>query len=338
MTALRERDGRAGRVARGVLLASLLLVPATPLPASSVRPLRVYVAGESIERRNRWVAPPFGFDGALNARGGGAERNDNDEYGWMVPLRDRLRVRDPGLTIEFVGADVWAGADDSPYSGTYPSATPEPTSAISGTSIPSWLEQRRDELESRTFCYDLAFASRGGNDLGNDNDDEYKGALKELVVLLAHGSACRPDPIIVVTGHMPDDQRWGGPDDEYVAVERHRFVERARDAVAELAAAEPGIRVRFVDQYTPFLLNTPTTAFPAEVWSTGGIPDYAKITRVGDGYHPRRLASIYAGELAADALDLAELRTLVSPAEHRPRRHLRPASPPAPPGRASSSK
>ncbi len=322
-----EGDLRRRIGSRGLLLATLLLLPLAALAGPPVRPLRVYVAGESIERRNRFVAPPFGPAGVLNDRGGGAERNDNEEYGWMVPLRDRLHLRDPGLTIEFVGADVWADADDSPYSGTYPTATAEPTSAISGTSIPSWLEQRRDELESRTFCYDLAFASRGGNDLGNDNDDEYKDQLKELILLLAHGSACRADPIVVVTGHMPDDQRWGGPDADYVAIELHRFVERSRDAVAELAAAEPGVRVRFADQYTPFLRNTPTTAFPAEVWSTGGIPDYAKIARVGDGYHPRRLASIYAGELAADALDLAELRALLTPASHHPRRHLHPAPP-----------
>jgi hypothetical protein len=290
--------------------------------AQTPRAIRVYVAGESIEARNRWAEPPFTASGALNERGGGELRNDREEYGWMVPLRERLRLRAPDLDIVFVGADVWADADDAPYSGTYPSTTPEPTSAISGTSIPSWLEQRRAELENRVFCYDLAFASRGGNDLGTDNDEEYKSELKELVLLLAHGSSCRPDPVVVVTGHIPDDQRWGGPDDEYVAVERHRFVERSRDAVAELGVAQPGLRLHFVDLYTPFIDNVATTAFPVEVWSTGGIPDYAKITRPGDGYHPRRLASAYAGELAAEGLDLAELRALSNAAAHRPRRHL----------------
>jgi hypothetical protein len=68
--------------------------------------------------------------------------------------------------------------------------------------------------------------------------------------------------------------------------------------------------VYFVDQYTPFLENRATTAFPRELWSTGRVPDYAKIGRVGDRLHPRRLASIYAGELAADAMNLAELRAL----------------------------
>ena len=281
------------------------------VPALAAGAIRTYVAGESIERYNRWVAPPFTATGALNDRGGGELRNDNEEYGWMVPMRDRLLLRAPDLPLEFVGSDVWSDAGDAPYTGTYPSTAPGQTSAISGTSIPSWLDQRRAELESRTFCYDLAFASRGGNDLGNDNDAEYKAQLKELILLLANGSSCRTNPIVVVTGHMPDDQRFGGPDAEYVELERQRFVVRARDAVTELAGAQPGVRVRFVDQYTPFLLNTPTTAFPSEVWSIGGIPDYAKIAREGDGYHPRRLASLYAGELAANGLDLTELRGLL---------------------------
>ncbi len=282
------------------------------LPAAASRAIRVYVAGESIERRNRFVEAPFTGSGALNERGGGGARNDNEEYGWMVPLRDRLRLRAPDLDLEFVGSDVWANDNDSPYTGTYPSATPEPTSAISGTSIPSWLDQRRGELESRAFCYDLAFASRGGNDFSNNNDAEYKDQLKELVLLLARGSSCRTDPIVVVTGHMPDDQRSGEPPADYVALALHRFVERSRDAVTELAVTNPGVRVRFADQYTPFIQNRPTTAFPSEVWAIDGIPDYAKIAREDDRYHPRRLASIYAGELAADSLDLQEMRALVN--------------------------
>ena len=35
---------------------------------------------------------------------------------------------------------------------------------------------------------------------------------------------------------------------------------RAQQAVNEIAAAYPALRVRFVDQYTPFTLNAPTTA------------------------------------------------------------------------------
>ncbi len=291
------------------LFAGQSVATSTPLPLAGT--LRVYVAGESIERRNRWVEPPFLDSGILNSRGGGNLRNDDDEYGWMVPMRDRLRLRAPDLNIEFVGSDVWANDNDNPYTGTYPSANPEPTSAISGTSIPSWLEQRRGELENRTFCYDLAFASRGGNDFGNDNDAEYKAQLKELVLLLAQGSSCRADPVVVVTGHMPDDQRSGETPAEYVALVLHRYVERAQQAVSELLVSNPGVRVRFADQYSPFLANASTTAFPSEVWSIGGIPDYDKICRTGDSYHPRRLASAYAGELAADSLDLQELRALV---------------------------
>ncbi len=88
------------------------------LPAAASRAIRVYVAGESIERRNRFVEAPFTGSGALNERGGGGARNDNEEYGWMVPLRDRLRLRAPDLDLEFVGSDVWANDNDSPYTGT----------------------------------------------------------------------------------------------------------------------------------------------------------------------------------------------------------------------------
>lgn len=292
-------------------------IPAPAARSAAVKALRVYVSGESIEQYNRYVAPPFTAIGALNDRGGGAPRNDNEEYGWMVPLRDRLALRAPDLTIRFVGSGAWTDGGDYPYSGTYPTTEPEATSAIAGTSIPAWLEQRREELEQRTFCYDLAFASRGGNDFGNDDDAGYREELKGLIRLLARGSSCRSDPLVVVTGHMPDDQTGGYPDAGYVALQKQRFVDRARQAVTEIVAAEPGLKVRFVDQYTPFLENRPTTAFPAEVWTTNGMPDYGKIVREGDSYHPRRLASIYAGEVAADGLDLAELRALAasSPAE-----------------------
>ena len=307
---------------RVLLVAALLAPPAvaaeTPAERSAaVKALRVYVSGESIEQYNRYVAPPFTATGALNDRGGGALRNDNEEYGWMVPLRDRLALRAPDLTVRFVGSGTWTDGGDYPYTGTYPTTEPEATSAIAGTSIPSWLDQRRAELEGKAFCYDLAFASRGGNDFGNDDDAGYREELKGLIRLLAHGSSCRSDPLVVVTGHMPDDQTGGSPDAAYVELQRHRFVERARQAVTEIAAAEPALKVRFVDQYTPFLENRPTTAFPAEVWTTNGMPDYGKIVREGDSFHPRRLASIYAGEVAANGLDLAELRALVatSPAE-----------------------
>ena len=81
-------------------------------------------------------------DGRLNERGGGEARNDNDEYGWMVPLASRLGLRSPGLTVEFVGASVWNGADDSPnIPAVIPSATPGKTSAIAGTDISAWLDE-----------------------------------------------------------------------------------------------------------------------------------------------------------------------------------------------------
>lgn len=275
--------------------------------------VRVYVAGESIERRNRFVEAPFTGGGALNDRGGGDARNDREEYGWSVPLADRLRLRDPSLTIVFVGADTWLDADDNPYDGTYPSTQPGATSAISGTDIQSWLDQRQAELTAKTHCYDVAFAARGGNDFGNEDDADYKTRLKSLVLALAAGSSCRADPIIYVTGHMPDDQRGGSkdpPDTTYIAQQKHRFVERAQTAVSELAAESPQIRAHFIDLYTPFLQNKPTAAFPSEVWSTNGILDFAKITRPEDLYHPRRLASIFAGENAADAIDLVELHTV----------------------------
>jgi len=278
--------------------------------ARSANLLRVYVSGESIERRNRFVEPPLTISGALNDRGRGAARIDNEEYGWMVPLRDRLALRAGGLTIQYVGAETWLGADDEPYTGIYPATTAEPSSALSGTSIPAWLEQRRAELVAKTHCYDVAFAARGGNDTGSD-DAEYRSELKELVRLLAAGSSCRSDPIVYVTAHMPDDQRVPGVSDaDSVAFARRVFVERTQAAVQELAGESPQLRVRLVDMFTPFLENRASTAFPNEVWATDGVPDYAKIGRIGDGMHPRRLASIYAGEVAADSLDLAELNAL----------------------------
>lgn len=279
----------------------------------SARPIRVYVAGESIERRNRWVEPPFAVGGALNERGGGALRNDEEEYGWAVPFADRLALRARDVRVVFVGTDTWLDGDDTPYDGTYPSTTPGATSAVSGTSIQDWLDRRRAELEQKTHCYDVAFASRGGNDFGNDNDADYKAWLQALIRLLAAGSSCRTDPLVYVTAHMPDDGRDPSEptgDDTLMRLQVQRFVNRTQAAVTDLLSSAPTLRVRFVDLYTPFTVNRRTTAFPAEVWSTAGVPDYIKITRTGDRMHPRRLSSIYVGELAADALDLTELRTL----------------------------
>ncbi|MBI3071278.1 MAG: hypothetical protein HYY84_04040 [Deltaproteobacteria bacterium] len=276
-----------------------------------VRVIRVYVAGESIERRNRYVAPPFLASGALNARDGGDERNDNDEYGWMVPLADRVALRDGGVRIEFVGAAGWLDADDNAYSGTYPSTDAGRTSAISGTDIPSWLTQREAELTARTHCYDVAFAARGGNDYG-EGDSAYKENLKTLIARLLAGSSCQASPIVYVTGHIPDDNRApdsGISDSAYGTEQVSKLVTRVQAAVSEFDGG-PGARVRFVDMYTPFKNNQATTAFSSEVWSTGGVLDYDKIVRTGDRMHVRRLSSIYGGEIVADTLDLAELRAL----------------------------
>lgn len=283
----------------------------------TMRSIKAYVSGESIERRNRYVTAPFTPGGGLNQRGGGDLANDNDEYGWMVPLADRLHIRDQYLKLDFIGTDGWLDADDAPYNGTYPSNQPGKTSAISGTDILTWLDggattpARRSELTSKKYCYDIAFAARGGNDYANDDDAAFKAQLKELIGLLAAGSSCRTQPIVYVTGHMPDDRREGESNAEFVAKQRHRYVERVAAAVNELTTAQPSLRVRFVDLFTPFIENKHTNAFAAETWFSEGLPDFAKMMRDGDGYHPRRMASIYAGENAADALDLAELHALV---------------------------
>jgi hypothetical protein len=120
-------------------------------------------------------------------------------------------------------------------------------------------------------------------------------------------------PIVYVTAHLPDDQRGGSgspSNPDYKQLQVQRFVTRTQAAVDQVKIQHPEIRVRLVDQYTPFTQNLATTAFPTEVWSTGGVPDYAKIGRTVDPMHPRRLASIYAGELAANAIDLTELTTI----------------------------
>src|SRR5258708_3758546 len=68
--------------------------------------IRVYVSGESIEKRNNFIEAPFTATGSLNERGGGELRNDTEEYGWMVPFADRLKLREPKLQVEFVGTDT----------------------------------------------------------------------------------------------------------------------------------------------------------------------------------------------------------------------------------------
>ncbi len=279
----------------------------------SARVVKVYVSGESIEERNRFVVQPLQCSGALVDRG--TQNNDNDEYGWMVPLALRTNLRDPTLALEFVGGGPWTDAESSPYTGTYPSTTPGRTSAIAGTDIDSWMNTgspergfgpRRDELLLKQYCYDIAFAARGGNDLNqNVTDIEYKTRLRELVLLLVDGSSCRTDPIVYVTAHMPDR------DD--VSLQTQAYYQRTLDAVTAIKADAGLLQnkrdlVRFVDVFGAFKANRGTTSMPNPAWYKNGAFDLTTIGREGDTLHPRRLASIYAGEIVADAFNLTELQ------------------------------
>jgi hypothetical protein len=66
-------------------------------------------------------------------------------------------------------------------------------------------------------------------------------------------------------------------------------------------------RIQHVDVYGAFKTNRPTTALPSPRFFVGGAFDLALIGRDGDTLHPRRLASIYAGEVVADDVDLTGL-------------------------------
>ena len=283
------------------------VLPTSPSSSSgSARTVRVYVAGESIERRNRFLEQPFLSDGRLNDRGGGSARNDTNEYGWMIPLADRLKLRNSAVTVQFVGSTDWSSGDDAAYSGTYPTGGPGRTSAISGSDVETWNDERRAELQARAYCYDVAFAARGGNDKGTD-DGFYSTLMAQLIDRLRSGSSCQSNPIIYVTAHLPD---YSGPGSTPTNL-NHWYVDRVRTIVDGYVAGHPGARVHFIDMFTPFMNNQATTAFPSEVWFSGGNFDFAKIGRSGDLAHPRRLASIYAGEIAADQIDLNELLVVV---------------------------
>lgn len=278
--------------------------------------LRVYVSGESIEERNRFEDAPFLPSGALNERAD-ESRNDDSEYGWMVPMASRLRLRDPALSLCFVGSTGWTDSNGDAYQGTYPSSVPGMTSAIAGTSISSWLDDgdrerkipgRRKELTERKHCYDLAFASRGGNDLNNDlSDDQIRQDLVTLIRLLMDGSNCRRDndpPAVYVTSHLPDRDDVKVQDRVFGKVIREAFDKVRADTTIPQNKRD---RLHFADIYGAFRQNRPTRAFPQPRWFSGKF-DMKTIGHVGDIAHPRRLASIYAGEVAADALDLGELK------------------------------
>jgi hypothetical protein len=276
-------------------------------PAGRPRTFKLYVAGESIEARNRYLAAPFTSAGTLDNHG--ADPNRSDEFGWMVPFAEHLKWRDGGISIEWVGSEKWVGVDDAEYSGTYPTKIAPKTSAISATTIPAWLSwPGNDDLSKKLHCYDVAICARGGNDFPNANDAEYKEQLKTLIRMLHRGSSCRDRPLILVTSHIPDDRQEAMPLAEFVAAQTHRYKTRVEQALAELRKSDPQIHIRYIDLFSAFRENWPTTAFPEPRWFVGSNWDFAKIHR--DGLHPRRLASIYAGEVAANAIDVAELRAL----------------------------
>jgi hypothetical protein len=278
-----------------------------PGPGGPPRTYKVYVAGESIEARNQFFAAPFTSSGTRDDHG--ADANRADEFGWMVPFADRLKLRDPNISIEWVGTDTWVGVDDTDYRGTYPTSTAPKTSAQSGTSIPTWLSNvGNDDLQNKKHCYDVAFASRGGNDFSNTDDASFKSQLVDLIVLLSKGSSCRPKPLVYVTAHMPDDRQDSMSSAAFVAAQTQRYRTRIEDAVKEAKAANPDILVRFLDGYSGFRFNYPTKAVPSPAWFGSANFDFEAIHR--DGKHPKRLASIYFGELVANGLDLFELRGL----------------------------
>lgn len=83
----------------------------------------------------------------------------------------------------------------------------------------------------------------------------------------------------------------------------------AGSAGTAVAQSDPQIRLIFVDQYTPFMSNQPTVAFPSPTWVAANGGADLTLMHVG-GNHPKRLASIYAGELAGNAIRLSDLATL----------------------------
>jgi hypothetical protein len=276
-------------------------------PGGPPRTYKVYVAGESIEARNQFTASPFTAAGARDDHGAAA--NSTTEFGWMVPFADRLKLRDPNITIEWVGSSGWAGVNDASYAGTYPTSVAPRTSALSGTSIPKWIDYPgNNELPTKKFCYDVALASRGGNDFVTTSDATFKTQMKQLLGMLAAGSSCRPKPLILVTAHMPDNRQDTMPDAAFVAAQTQRYKTRIEDAVNEFKAENPTALVRFIDGYSGFRFNYPTKSIPQPAWFNGTNWDFATMHR--DGMHPLRLASIYAGETIANGVDLTEIRGL----------------------------
>lgn len=280
--------------------------------------LKVYVAGESIEEFNHMNSLPFNTDGSLNGT-----QNTTEEMGWMVPFAHRLHIRDSSLSVQWVGSACWSNPDTSDCStGTYTNQTIGHTSAIAGTAVEDWINLHGSQLTSKTYCYDVAFAARGGNDLnGEISADSYKTKLKELVLALDQGSSCRTHPIVYVTAHMLDAAAMGSipvtqtDANNWLNNQKAYYVDIAQQVVTELNTN--GRKVRLIDMWTPFYSNTATVAFPSANWWTtnNGVhrPDLAKIHREEleeEAHHPRRLASIYAGECVANQVNLNEVKSI----------------------------
>lgn len=293
-------------------------------PPGSGEPLtlRVYVAGESIEELNHFNNQPFNTDGSLNNLG--QNNNTPNEYGWMVPFAARLNIRDPNLDVKWVGSGCWTDQYTWECStGSLTNTAIGHTSAQSGSTVAEWITDHNSELTGKQYCYDVAFASRGGNDLMNGvANATYRNQLRSLILGLDKGSSCRTHPLIYVTAHMVDVAAWDygisqTAINSWLDTQRAYYVTIAQDLVAELSSQYPVMHIRFVDMWSPFVDNRKTTAFPAENWQVCGNasqptlcwPDTDKIHHP-DGQHPKRLASIYAGENAADQVNITELRTI----------------------------
>lgn len=284
-------------------------------PAGESLALRVYVAGESVEEFNHMDSKPFADDGTLNG-----PSNTATEYGWMVPFAERLHIRDPNLAVQWTGSGCWLNQDSWECStGAYTSQEIGQTSAEAGSTIQAWQAAHNAELATKQFCYDIAFASRGGNDLEQQvSSSTYEAQLRQLVLDLDAGSNCRAHPIIYVTGHLLDSATWNygvtrDDIDLWMSNQKAYYVDISRRVAEELNT--DGRHVRFIDMWTPFHDDLITTAFPSETWWTVNansvrMPDLDKLHR-DSSQHPGRLASLFAGENVANQINIAEIWSLI---------------------------
>lgn len=291
---------------------------ATQEPTSDLV-LKVYVAGESVESYNNMETLPFNADGTLLST-----TDSTQEYGWMLPFYERLKLRDSAIKIEWVGDDCW-NIQGEPWGcsvATYTNASIGHNSARAGSTIESWSAENREELLNKEYCYNVAFASRGGNDLPTGvPSTTYKTQLKQLVLDLAEGSNCTSEPVIYVTAHILDAAAYEEPQTQnditaWLATQKAYYVDIAKEVAKELNTTTR--HVYFIDMWTPFYNNSATTAFPNPEWWTtqNGInmPYLTKIHKESSNYdaqHPRRLASIFAGEHVANQIDIARLREIL---------------------------